>query len=360
MNKKLITIIAGTVAVIIIVIAIATGASGNTSVKVSDYVELTLSGYSGYTSIPSHITEFLDEESLENEIISKDGTIENWQFTNGGYLYDKEVMFVTVEETESEYLSNGDTIKYTITINEDRFEALTGLQLKGKTEIKGKYKVSGLKEPELIDVFENLEFSFDGDNGNGYLRINKSSDDEFIKDVRINVSEEYKDYDLRNGEKIEIIASCSEYVVKEHGKAPKETSKTLTVSGLTEYATLDKLPKDMFINFANTFAEEYQKDNVSNSMFKYSDTEIEGVYFAESLDGDQSENEVHIVVHYTQYYEDEVRPRYHIRIYKNLVLNDINELEIKYEDGRGTYFFYESPEEYFNNLKDNYKFTKIN
>ncbi len=195
MNKKLITIIAGTVAVIIIVIAIATGASGNTSVKVSDYVELTLSGYSGYTSIPSHITEFLDEESLENEIISKDGTIENWQITNGGYLYDKEVMFVTVEETESKYLSNGDTIKYTITINKDRFEALTGLKLKGKKEIKGKYKISGLEEITEINLFNYLYVSTNWGPESDFEFVDITMDNlpETIGNIKISYDKLYKD-----------------------------------------------------------------------------------------------------------------------------------------------------------------------
>lgn len=360
MNKKLITIIAGAVALIIIVFAVATGTSSKTSVKVSDYVELTLSGYSGYTSVPSDITQFLNTESLENEIISKDGTVENWQFTSGGYLYHEEVMTVEVEETEKGYLSNGDTVKYTITINKDRFEALTGLKLKGKNEIKGKYKVSGLEEPELIDVFGNIEITFDGDNGNGSMRIKKISDDELIKSINIDVSENYKDYDLSNGDKVEVTAYCNAYIVSKYGKAPKETSMMVTVSGLTEYATIDDISKDLFIEYAKKFAAEYQKSNDEDPNFTYTDVEIAGIYFAESTDGEKAENGVHIIVGYTGNYGISVDSRYHIKYYDNLALNDNGKLDISYEDGRGDYFFYDSAESYLDSLTEEYKLTKIN
>lgn len=195
MNKKIIAIIGIVMAVIILAIGISVGTSAKSSVNVSNYVQLELSGYSGYTSVPSNITEFLDEESLENEIISKDGTLENWQFTSGGYLYDEEVMTVKVEETEKEYLSNGDTIKYTITINKDRFEALTGLKLKGKKEIKGKYKISGLEEITEINLFNYLYVSTNWGPESDFEFVDITMDNlpETIGNIKISYDKLYKD-----------------------------------------------------------------------------------------------------------------------------------------------------------------------
>lgn len=129
-----------------------------------------------------------------------------------------------------------------------------------------------------------------------------------------------------------------------------------------QYATPDTLPINEVDKLAKQFVAEIQTENVPDSMFTYSDASVQGIYFAEVKDDspEQSINELHILVGYTQYLNGEYHSTiYKPRIYKNIVVDKNGKLNIKYSDGRGTGFFYDNADEYINELKEDFIITKI-
>ncbi len=129
-----------------------------------------------------------------------------------------------------------------------------------------------------------------------------------------------------------------------------------------QYATPDTLPINEVDKLAKQFVAEIQTENVPDSMFTYSDASVQGIYFAEVKDDspEQSINELHILVGYTQYLNEEYHSTiYKPRIYKNIVVDKNGKLNIKYSDGRGTGFFYDNADEYVNELKEDFIITKI-
>lgn len=142
----------------------------------------------------------------------------------------------------------------------------------------------------------------------------------------------------------------------------KETPTSNMQTESVQYATPDTLPINEVEKLAKQFVAEIQAENVPDSMFTYSDASVQGIYFAEVKDDspEQSINELHILVGYTQYLNEEYHSTiYKPRIYKNIVVDKNGKLNIKYSDGRGTGFFYDNADEYVNELKEDFIITKI-
>ncbi len=156
----------------------------------------------------------------------------------------------------------------------------------------------------------------------------------------IGVSSEYKDYDLSNGDKVELVVYCDEDIAEEHGVVPKETSKMITVSGLPAYATLETLPKEKFLEFADKFVatQQAENDNEGYDAFTYSDVEIYGVFFGKVKEdsAEQHDNKVTILITYDKYIDGKYdRTDYLPLVFKDILINADGTNDTTYEDGRG-------------------------
>lgn len=138
--------------------------------------------------------------------------------------------YVYFEYSESN-LSNGDIITVTANYNiDDANKNLVVIENDTK-----EYTVSGLKEPEEIDPFENLEITYTGASPYINVAIDSSKCDSLVNNY-ISFSVEDVGY-LRNGDTFTVTASYNEYDAEVYGFVVINESKTYTVENQPEYVT---------------------------------------------------------------------------------------------------------------------------
>ena len=123
-------------------------------------------------------------------------------------------------------LSNGDMVTVTF-----EFEGEAATLFKNAKKI---VKVSGLQELQEVDVFQHIEVTFLGENGDGSLKIVKTTDNDFITDVYVGTDKKHYYGGLSNGDEVTIEVYSNMEIATKHKKAPKETTKTFVVTGLME------------------------------------------------------------------------------------------------------------------------------
>lgn len=259
-------------------------------------------------------------------------------------------------EPSSRNLSNGD--KVTLIFK------FTGEAADVFKSCKKSIKVKGLKEVEGVDVFKNVKITFNGMSGNGSVKIETTTNDEFINALNFETATSVNNGKLSNGDKVEIVVYCDGTIIEQYDKAPQKASKTVTVSGLKEYATPETIPVETFKSFANQFAAGIQtdRDNATSSIYTYSKVEVCGMYFAVVKEDGfaYNDNEFHIIISYKEY----VRGKYSETIYlplvfENLILNKDGSVDVEYTDGQTSIFAYDDIDKYLNELKENYTVTEI-
>ncbi len=255
-------------------------------------------------------------------------------------------------EYERSGLSNGD--EFTVKI------ITTGIAAEKIKSIEKTFVVSGLKEIETIDVFGEIELSFSGVSGSASATLAVNTDNEIINFCRFKIEPQYN---LENGDIVTITITNQESVCDKYSVVPRELIKEYTVSGLREYATADTLPMDIVDELVNLYitekSEEIEKEN---SWIWCDEPKLYGCYFMEKKDGAFfcEENEFHILVYYNQYvYEDYHSTIYLPLIFENIMVNTDGSVDINYEDGHGTGFFYTEFESYINKFDDDYNITQI-
>ncbi len=236
----LIGIIAGALAVIVLIVLLATGVFVKEpepiTINLNDYVITEFEGYSYAGSLKSC---GLDKERLladygdsikytkaaRKELGSMTRKMTAAEFfdvnvLNNLYLHDNDYSFT---------LKNGDTVKLEWTDYGLSQLKWTNVTLEyGTAEVK----VSGLTDTEQFDPFESLSVTFSGENGKGSAKIEEPS--ETIYDYM------YFDYPytdtLSNGDSFTVTLDMSDssiaYLAENFRKVPSQMSKTYTVEGL--------------------------------------------------------------------------------------------------------------------------------
>lgn len=345
--SKLAIIGGGVMIAIILVIAIALSAKINPFN--ADVISFT--GMDGYGDV------IVDEEKLIEIVIGEEPSELDDKYFEWYEKYDELSQGITYEIESMRYLANNDEVVVTFTF--------TGLAAKEFKDGSKTLTVSGLKEVEKVDVFDYIDYTFEGMNGYGTIKITKKTGvDSFIDAIHFSVSDNVENGKLLNGSDLEIVVECSESVVENFGKAPEEKSMFVTVEGLGEYATLETVPVGTLQVHAKQFASEREALNKeeTSSMFSYSDVEVYGIYFAKTKDPalTYNDNEVHILISYVQYLYGE----YHSTIYlplvfENVALDEDGTVPIDYEDGSGSGSFYTDADEYLSNISEDFTVTKI-
>lgn len=127
-------------------------------------------------------------------------------------------------------LSNGDTFHATVQVNEEKAKEL-GFSVKN-TELQ--FTVEGLREPEIIDAFQDVEVKFVGCAPYAEADVLNNSRDEFLKYVDF-VAEPAKN--LNNGDTVTVTAHYSESRAEEYGYVLQSDTREYTVEGLDSYVT---------------------------------------------------------------------------------------------------------------------------
>lgn len=233
-KKKKIGLIVSIIIILLLAVGGAVGGAiyaktfAKTEIDLSKYVSMDFEGYEGYASFDEDDL-VIDQKGLKKLLDSK---------KLARKLEEKLLAKVEVEENEA--VENGDEIEVKFKVSEDWLKE-NKIKLKSTTL---KFKVKGLDEPDSIDLFEDLEFSYSGISPDLTLNMNNNSKDDFIKYSVTFVMEKDKDntgyyslYDIANGDKITVKATYDQSALANAGYTVKKDTYTFTVEGQPEYIT---------------------------------------------------------------------------------------------------------------------------
>lgn len=203
-------------------------------------------------------------------------------------------------DEEKDKLKNGDKVKVTVDYDKDDLKDYNIKLTKESFEVK----VSGLMKGEEIDIFEGLEVTFEGIDGDGDAVISTNNCSDFIKN-NFGFYFETSSYNLSNGGTVTVKGyyDGSDYdrdykgVVDEEKKVcylfESDMAKDFTVSGLTELqevevfdyidVTYEGIAPDLDINISwKDDTPDYIKDNVSVSTDTWGMEIVDGTTFVAS------------------------------------------------------------------------------
>ena len=248
---------------------VLTGCGSNTTINLNDYLITNVSGYDGY----GYATVTVDWNRLESDYADK------IEYTKAGkenmgvlgeamepyeLLYDS----VSVSAENRTSLSNGDEVAYTWEVPEEISKYLT-VNIKYED---GTFKAEGLAEAEKVDIFADLDVSFEGSSPKASLVAVYNGSYLSATDFTVEGNTE----NLKNGDEITIkinddaIQSCA----ANYGVVPAETEKKYTVDGLDTLITkLNEIDNAALEQFKAEAAAVY--DTTKNDNY-YGETTVEG------------------------------------------------------------------------------------
>lgn len=309
----------------------------NSKIDAFEYLNVTFEGVNSF----GYFEVDLDKRGLLSNIIGEEPEINdveynrqelsdniNYQLEYDEYKNDFDVTY----DQSSKNLSNGDVISITIDVTGKSSEYICG----GTKE----FVVFGLDDVEIIEVFDYVDVSFKGINGDGRLEYELNSENAFVNSCNFFID---KQYYLSNGDEVELTIDFDIENVKTYGYAPKNTTKKFIVNGLPSYVTnVSQIPVNVINSFASKFLEE-KSSMEPDSTFSYSDFQHYKSWFLYENDSHyivrESVNSIVICVSYKEY----LRGEYWQTVYTFLDFHDVmldanGNLEITYEDGKNNSF----------------------
>lgn len=356
---------------IVIIIAIAIIASAGNTIKLTDYITAEVIGIDGYGTVQFDI----DEEKLYEDVF---GTAPADTYENLAKLLQYEekcdnlMDCITILEVEGNgTFANNDTalIEITFENNENKF----GKSIKGGTF---KYKISGLEKGEVVDPFseEYVNIVFTGADGFGVGEAEKVFEERWVYGTTYTFSKEEK---LSNGDKITVTAEINESyedyldeLLKDGKVIEKKTTKEITVSGLTVYASASDINESLIKNATNLVLDEYKESNDSGETRE--NLKIVGVFFKDKKDksepyvdswnGFKMYNSLDVIVSYVDVYgSTRIERTVHI-VFENLEkgLTDLKDIEME-DDGFETSVLnaQEAEAEFFDDYSEEFNITKL-
>lgn len=192
-----------------------------------DYIDIDVSGASGKAEA---------NVKFDRDLISKvnmdvfEGKADDVQLAQiEVYLYSA-VEYDIVGETKE--LSNGDVITVVLSPDNERLKDI-GISF---SETEYSYTVSGLTEPVTLDLFKDVEVTFEGVSPYLKPKVEYMGSDEFIKD---NVYYSTDAYGYKNGDTLKLTARYNNYTFEENNYIAAADEKEMPVEGNREYAPAD-------------------------------------------------------------------------------------------------------------------------
>lgn len=249
-SKKTWGIIGACVALVLVLLIVI--ALHKPTVNLNDYLKVTYGGYDGGGVAYTEIDWNSMKEDFENKISYKRGMAQ----TGGMTPIDIIMEYTNANiEGKNEKLSNGDKVSYTWKVDKDAIAKLIKCKIKYSD---GSKKVSGLKEMELFDPFENLKVTFSGVEPNGEADIEYNGD--MLSEYDFTCD---KTSGLKNGDKIKIsLTEDAGYYVDQYNKAPSVLEKEYKVKNLGKYLSKIKEVDTDGMNSARAKAQKSISDMV--------------------------------------------------------------------------------------------------
>lgn len=249
-KKRLKIFLIGAGAAVIALAAIVCIAVGfRRTINLDKYMTIEASGYDGYGKAKVSI----DWRAIERKYRKQISYTRKAKSEYGDLVEDVPAVenlqeFVSVSLDRSSELSNGDTVSYEWSVDEE-----LGSYLKCKVKCKdGTYDVEGLTEVSKFDAFEGLEVSFSGTAPNGRADMvytgHRMDGYDFTCDKTIG---------LENGDIVTVsIPGDVTYYIEQYGEVPDTFEKEFEVSGLDEYVESYADLTDDFLSELKSEAED--------------------------------------------------------------------------------------------------------
>ena len=320
-----------------------------------EYLTVEFSGYNSNGSVEADldydglIGSILGVQYDDIEDIEKLEDLEKaWEML---VQYDSYYQDIEVSCTPEEGLSNGDVVTVTIGVEGDAIEKVLSGQ---KT-----FVVEGLEELKSIDIFKDIEVSFDGLSGEASIHIERLSDNDIMNACQFALD---KEYDFSIGDVVTVSISNVEELKNKYHYEPLEISKSYTVPALRHYLTDPSLLSiEDLRDFAERFVEEETQED--EEWFSYSETRYYNTYLFTKKNADYlfgEENNLMIVVTYDEYMNEEYwRTVYTYLEFRDIIVEADGTLSLSYEDG-GCYSFVTDMNWLLEDLGQNYNITEIN
>lgn len=192
-----------------------------------DYIDIDVSGVSGKATASI---------MFDKDLISKvnmdvyEGKADDMQLAQiEVYLYSA-VEYDIVGETKE--LSNGDIITVVLSPDNERLKDI-GISF---SETEYSYTVSGLTEPVTLDLFKDVEVTFEGISPHLKPIVEYIGSDEFIKNNVYYITDAYG---YKNGDTLKLTARYNDYTFEENNYIAAADEKEIPVEGNREYAPAD-------------------------------------------------------------------------------------------------------------------------
>ena len=246
-NKKNVTITAIAAAVVVVAIVVICIIAGLPNpIYLDDYITVEYEGLDGMGHAYMHVDDEKLVTDLKKYMSEEDYEIMMTRLAKKG---------LTFELGKTDELSNGDKIPLILeTFDDITKEYDIVFKLRNDT-----VTVSGLRASTPLDLFADLVITYEGFVPNAYVRIESTSDNEFIKNyVSYSVS---GSYNVEEGTVFTVEAYYSESAAIDQGYLIKESSKTYTATNVPVPVELD-LFADLEITY--TGCEPYAKVTVTS------------------------------------------------------------------------------------------------
>ena len=331
-NKKVLKIAFIIVAIILVIVGIASLSGFNSKKDPFEYVEVSFSG----VDTLGKVNVLLNESELIESIIGEEPSVTDSTEGMKEYFewYDEyETYQLAIEMTVSkkENLSNGEEITVKITAS--------GVATDKIASGEKKYTVSGLTQIEKVDAFKSIELVTEGVSGNAAAEIKLLDNSAFFKACEFDIEPKYK---LSNGDKVIVTIKNSNYLAEKYNKVPQTMSKEFVIQGLGSYVTsADQISQELIKIIADKYLASKKTDVKDDFLFTYSEVKYYGSYlYVEKADSyAMSKNELRIYVYYNQYMDGELRQTiYSPIIFDNIIINPDGKIDINYEDGSASTF----------------------
>lgn len=215
--KKLIII-----TIILLYLLTLGGCSKTTSIELSDYADIKISGYDGKGKASLNI----NWGDFENAIFTKEELNSLSSLSKASELENS--IKYSLDKTEG--LFNGDKVTLNITWDKDVAKKHNLKFSSAKREIT----VTGLEKLTEVDLFADIYVEFEGVSPEAKAIIRNTSNDAFLKTVSYNAD---NSFNLSNGDKIIVTAGVTPEAAENKGYSINETKREYTVSGIDEYIT---------------------------------------------------------------------------------------------------------------------------
>lgn len=237
---------------LLLLMAGALSGCGKKEIDVMDGIEVEFSGVDGYGTARITDEYIFEDAALEASGLmadmDSDDDDEAMEAFQGVYKIEEAVKY---EISPSENLSNGDKVTVSVKVNNESVEdykiAFTGSE---KT-----FTVEGLKEVELIDLFEGVEVTFEGFAPYVKATINSQSAN---KDVYVSYSIDKTD-NLTMGDTVTVTAEFDEDSLLQKGYMAEESTKEFVVDECDRYVTqLVEIPDDTISKMNKQFEDAFR------------------------------------------------------------------------------------------------------